>query len=102
MLWMSTKGCIMLQETSTADLLARTAPLYERVKAVVPPVEWPFFARDIDALLPLNRARNAAILAPTYHTPALFHSVPDPLPHTLPLPPPPPRAHPHLIPLAAL
>jgi len=33
------------------DLLARMAPLYERVKAVVPPVEWPLFARDIDAIL---------------------------------------------------
>ena len=33
--------------TSTPDLLARTAPLYQRVKAVIPPIEWPFFAADI-------------------------------------------------------
>ena len=31
----------MLAETAATDLLARTAPLYARVKSVVPPIEWP-------------------------------------------------------------
>lgn len=61
----------------TPEVAAETAPLYAKVKHVIPPIEWPAYAPLISAINAMKKQKNAVILAHNYMTSEIFHCVGD-------------------------
>ncbi len=61
----------------TPEVARATAPIFERVRRVIPEVEWQVHAPVIHAINQVKRQRNAIILAHNYQTPEIYHGVAD-------------------------
>lgn len=63
--------------TYTAEVAKATAPIFDKIRDVVPGLEWPALAPYVAAINRLKKERNAIVLAHNYQAPPIFHGVAD-------------------------
>jgi quinolinate synthase len=61
----------------TPEVARRTASVLERVRRVIPEMEWPVHAPYVDAIREWKERRRAVVLAHNYQAPEIFHGVAD-------------------------
>lgn len=61
----------------TPEVKRATAPIFGRLKKIIPDIEWAVHAPLIAKINELKQQRNATILAHNYQTPEIFHGVAD-------------------------
>jgi quinolinate synthase len=60
-----------------SEVVDPATSIYERVRHIIPEIEWPVHAPYINDILEWKRKRKAIILAHNYQTPEIFHGVSD-------------------------
>jgi quinolinate synthase len=61
----------------TPEIKKITDPIYDRLRGLIPEIEWAVHAPLIARIDELKRERNAVVLAHNYMTPEIFHGVAD-------------------------